>query len=74
MDVLQQVQQMTMKIIKGWESFSYETRLRKVEFSSLEKRRLIENLVYVYGHKFKYRKLPLNRIILLRGWSNTCDR
>lgn len=64
MELLHPVQQMTMKFIKEWECLSYEVRLRKLVFFSLEKRSLRENLINVYAHILKYRKFPLNVIIL----------
>ena len=56
MDILQQFQQMTMKIIKGWECLSYEMRLRELVLFSLEKGRLSRDLIDVYDHILKYRK------------------
>lgn len=56
---------MTIKIIKGWECFSYEVRLRELVFFSLEKGRLRGHLISVYGHKLKYRKLAIHMTILL---------
>ena len=47
-----------MKIIKGWECLSCETRLRELVLFSLEKKRLRGDLINVYRHKLKYRKLP----------------
>lgn len=56
---------MSVKIIKGWECVPYEMGLSELVFFSLEKRKLRENLINVYEHKLKYRKFPLNIIILL---------
>lgn len=51
MDVLERVQERTMKRMKGLEYLSYEKRLRELGLLSLEKRRQLEgDLMNVYKY------------------------
>ncbi|PKU46014.1 hypothetical protein llap_3676 [Limosa lapponica baueri] len=50
MDLLEQVQRRAMKMIRGLKNLSYEDRLRKLGFFSLEKRRLQGGLIMTFQY------------------------
>ncbi|KAK4830735.1 hypothetical protein QYF61_013185 [Mycteria americana] len=60
MDILDRVQQRTVKMIKRLEHLSYEKRLRELGLLSLEKRTLRGISSKGNGHKLKHRRFPLN--------------